>query len=55
MGIVIRLHHPAESNAVVIGRTRTAGEALALVRQWRDDNPDAWVEYVAPATRPTAA
>jgi hypothetical protein len=50
MGFVIRLHDPSEQQPRLIGRVPTALDALALVRQWRDENPDAWVEFVRPGS-----
>jgi hypothetical protein len=55
MAFVVRLHRPAEPEPRLLGRVFTAADALALVRQWRDDFPDAWVEIVPPHRRPSAA
>jgi hypothetical protein len=51
MGFVIRLHDPAERRPRLIGRVPTASDALKLVREWRETNPEAWVEFVRPTTR----
>ncbi len=53
MGFIVRLHQPSHQRPLLIGRVLTAADALALVRRWRDDNPDAWVEIVPPHRRPT--
>ena len=55
MGFIVRLHQPAVPAPVVVGRVRSAADALTLVRRWRTDFPDAWVEIVPPRIRPSAA
>jgi hypothetical protein len=54
MGFVIRLHVPSGEGPQLIGRVPSAGAALQLLREWRDDNPDSWVEFVQlPNMRPS--
>ncbi|MFN8556918.1 MAG: hypothetical protein U0531_06060 [Dehalococcoidia bacterium] len=57
MGFIVRLHRPSENRPRMIGRVLTAADALTLVRRWREDFPDAWVEVVPPGghTRGSAA
>jgi hypothetical protein len=50
MGFIIRLHDPSGQQPRLIGRVPSAFEALALVRQWRDANPNAWVEFIRPGS-----
>lgn len=50
MGFVIRLHDSSGAQPRLIGRVPTALDALALTREWRDQYPDAWVEFVRPGS-----
>lgn len=55
MTFIVRLHQPPSKSPTLIGRVFTAADALSLLRRWRDDFPDAWVEVVPPGCRPSAA
>lgn len=55
MGFIVRLHQPSEQHAILVGRVATAADALSLVRRWREDFPESWVEIVQPSLRPSAA
>lgn len=50
MGFVIRLHDSTGSQPRLIGRVPTAFDALALACEWREQFPDAWVEFVRPGS-----
>lgn len=50
MGFVIRLHDPTEKRPRLIGRVPTARDAFKLVCEWRETNPEAWVEFIRPHT-----
>ncbi|MBI2759807.1 MAG: hypothetical protein HYX51_00065 [Chloroflexi bacterium] len=52
MGFIVRLHESTGGRPTIVGRVHTAGDAFALLRRWREDQPDSWVEIVPPFIRP---
>ena len=53
MGFVVRLHDQSSQRELMVGRVPSARDAFHLMRAWREEHPEAWVEITAPAASPS--
>lgn len=51
MGFIVRLHNHTDERPLMVGRVPSAGDAVAMLRSWREQYPEAWIDIRRPGPR----